>query len=108
MVKTQKLSQVGEEISPDLGMKMVKDFQDAYPDFTKHNFIGKDILLKMLQQPDCQGIQFYNGLNELGEETLVYVGVGSNSQIIPNIVADRTLTREMFEPGYEPSWNWFD
>ncbi len=36
--------------------------------------MGKEILTKILEQPGCAGIRFYNGINEKGEKTLVTLG----------------------------------
>ncbi|MEO6917018.1 MAG: hypothetical protein ABI151_16525 [Chitinophagaceae bacterium] len=76
------LASIGEEISHELGAKMVKDFQDANPKGEIGNYIGREILERILEQPGCQGINFYNAINEVGRETLVYVGVNENSELI--------------------------
>ncbi len=81
------LAAVGEDIGPELGAKMVKDFQDAFPNETPWLFSGKEIIQRILNQPDCQGIRFYHALNELGEKTLVSVGIDSSGQIIDKIVS---------------------
>ena len=78
------LAAVGEDIGPELGAKMVKDFQDMYPNENPWVFTGKDILQKILTQPDCQGIRFYNAIDELGQKTLVSVGIDSEGEIISN------------------------
>jgi hypothetical protein len=82
--------------------------------------IGKNIIQEILSQPGCVGIRFYNALNEVGQKTLVYVGVDENNnniyeysvvngngaiKLVDGIVADRT-----FLPGDTsvPSWNWFE
>ncbi|PZR01471.1 MAG: hypothetical protein DI539_28455 [Flavobacterium psychrophilum] len=110
-VLTTVLEDVGEEISQELGAKMVKDFQDANPTETPWAFIGKNILMQILSQPDCAGIRYYYAIDENQEKTLVYVGVNSREEIIAEytsvspegiiqqhkgIVADRT--RKPIEP----------
>ena len=80
------LSMVGEQISQELGAKMVKDFQDANPDENTANYIGRNILERILAQPGCEGIRFYNAINEMGRTTLVYVGVDANENIIKQYV----------------------
>ena len=73
---------MGEEISHDLGAKLVKDFQDANPtDVTCYN-VGKTVLEQILAQPGCAGIRFYNALNEEGNKTLVYVGINEDGENI--------------------------
>jgi len=110
---TKELSNVGSEISHDLGAKMVKDFQDLHPDAPVGFYIGREIILDILNQHDCQGIDFYNAINEAGEQTAVYCGVDSNNEKMigqyvddkgsfkVGIVADRSTA-----PGAVP-WDWW-
>ena len=108
---------VGEEIDHMLGAKFISDYQKLYPNETAGYLIGKEIIEKILAQPGCVGIRFYSALNEMGEKTLVYVGVGENREDIVEytvissegnitsqkaIVADRT---ERDSP--EPWWKIF-
>ncbi|GAB2651447.1 hypothetical protein GCM10027036_00230 [Flavihumibacter cheonanensis] len=79
------LAAVGEDIGPELGAKMVKDFQDAFPNENPWLFCGKDIIQKILNQPDCSGIRFYHALDENGNKTLVSVGIDSTGNIIDKI-----------------------
>ncbi|MBZ5857263.1 hypothetical protein [Flavihumibacter profundi] len=81
-ILTPSLETIGEEIGQELGAKMVKDFQDAYPAEMKTFLIGKNILEQILNQPGCVAIRFYGGLNELGQKTFVYVGVNEKDEII--------------------------
>jgi hypothetical protein len=76
------LAAVGEDIGPELGAKMVKDYQDLYPNENPWVFSGKEILQRILNQPDCQGIRFYHALDEFGRKTLVSVGINSQEEII--------------------------
>ncbi|ULQ52892.1 hypothetical protein [Flavihumibacter fluvii] len=86
MIKSEilnpSLETIGEEIGQELGAKMVKDFQDKYPNDTNVFYIGRNIIDEILAQPGCVGIRYYMGLNEIGEKTLVYVGIDSFNQII--------------------------
>jgi hypothetical protein len=119
-IENKHLAQIGEEISHELGAKMVKDYQDAFEGDVSGYQIGKNIIQEILSQPGCVGIRFYNALNEVGQKTLVYVGVDENNnniyeysivngqgaiKLVDGIVADRT-----FLPGDTsvPSWNWFE
>ena len=115
---TQKnLKTVGEEISHELGAKMVKNFQDQNPEEITANFIGRNILERILAQPGCEGIRFYHAINEAGRKTLVYVGIDKNEQIISKyvginkagelvnekgVVADRSTV-----PGSDDGWDWW-
>lgn len=117
-ITPKNLKMVGEEISHELGAKMVKDFQDENPTEITANYIGRNILERILAQPGCEGIRFYNAINEIGRKTLVYVGIDKNEQIISQyvgvnnsgelvkvnaIIGDRTDP-----PDSEiKTWNWF-
>jgi len=89
--------EVGEDIGFELGVKMVKDYYDATGDKNCH-FVGKNILIKMLSQPDCVGIKIYKALNEQGSQTYVMVGMNSVGQPIleyPIVSIDGQLTKEL-------------
>ena len=74
---------VGEQISHELAGKMVKDFNDSQSlDHPNSCAIGRDILLKTLNQPGCVGLRFYDAINEFGKKTLVYVGLDSEGKNI--------------------------
>lgn len=88
---TKSLAAVGEEISHELGAKMVQDYHNANPGGISHFQIGRNILESILAQPGCVAIRLYNALNELGQETLVYTGVDSNNQVIVEYVAVNNL-----------------
>ncbi len=113
---TRNLAMIGEEISHELGAKMVKDFQDSNPDEVTANYIGRNILEEILAQPNCVGIRFYNAINEKGFKTLVYVGVDPNDSIITQYTGVNTAGELVKEKGIvadrssrdEGSWEWFD
>jgi hypothetical protein len=124
MLQNQKtatnLSMVGEQISQELGAKMVKDFQDANPNENTANYIGRNILERILAQPGCQGIRFYNAINETGRSTLVYVGIDENENIIKQYVGINQAGELVCEDGViadrsvgapptsvDVDWSWF-
>jgi hypothetical protein len=82
MTKNQTLSKtvasIGEEIGYELGNQMVTSFQNAHPTEPSSFIIGKNIIDQILAQPGCVGMQFYNAINEVGERTLVYVGLNAD------------------------------
>lgn len=87
-IQEQKLvdATAGEDIGFDLGVKMVKDYFDATGIGTAQ-FVGKNIIEKILNQPECIGINIYNALNEKGEKTYVLVGLDNENNPILNITA---------------------
>ena len=112
-IVSRNLTTVGEEISHELGAKMVKDFQDANPNDVAANYIGRNILENILAQPECAGIRFYNGINEAGRKTLVYVGVDNSGNIITeytgiNIAGQLVKEKGIVADRSESSWHWFE
>lgn len=110
---------IGEEISHELGAKMVKDYQDTYANDTTCYQIGRNIIDEILGQPGCVGIRFYNAINELGQKTLVYVGVDQqNNPIYEYTVVSSTGTLSsvraiVADRSYSPAeeggqWCWCD
>jgi hypothetical protein len=105
---------VGEQISHELGAKMVKDFNNANSlDGFQCSAIGKDIILKALAQPGCIGIRFYDAINESGQKTLVCVGIDSRGD---NIVDYKTVNEHgditviegmVFDKSSGTSTNWW-
>ena len=111
-ITPKNLTMVGEEISHELGAKMVKDYQDANPGKIPANFIGRNMLERILAQPGCEGIRFYNAINETGKETLVYVGVDSEQNAITQYVGINTAGELVKEKGIVADrtmddWEWF-
>jgi hypothetical protein len=77
---------IGEDIGYELGVKMVKDYFDKFKE-SETQFVGKNILLEILSQPDCVGIKIFKGLNETGDMKYVFVGVNSDEKEILEITA---------------------
>jgi hypothetical protein len=77
-------NKVGEEISHELAAEFILSYDKAYPADLKWFCMGKEILTTILSQPGCAGIRFYNGINENGQKTLVYVGIDSEGVDIIN------------------------
>ena len=82
-IKDEKLldETVGEHIGYDLGVKMVKDHYEKFGEGNAQ-FVGKNILEKLLSQSECIGVNIYKALNEKGEKTYVLVGLDKNNNPI--------------------------
>ena len=111
------LAQIGDDIGMDLGTQMVKSYQNANPTDVKCYTVGREIIEKILAQPGCAGLQFFNALNEVGEKTLVYLGVDTEGKPLveytvvkpsgqlqhqKGIIADRIKT----DDGGGSGWDW--
>jgi hypothetical protein len=78
----QDYAQVGELISEELGAKMVKNFQDKYPDMQTNFSIGREIIEKILSQPGCAGLRLFNSMDDQGNVSLVYIAVDHKGRTI--------------------------
>lgn len=127
LITKRDVMSIGEEIGYELGAQMVKDYQMANPQDVHAYVIGRNIIEQILAQPGCVGIQFYSAYNEMGEKTLVYIGLDANGQTIvkysgvnnqgvlsteKGIVADRAGSpRTTKLPGLDEDadlWWWID
>ena len=82
LLALKKVASIGEEIGLELGTQFIKDYQIANPSEVQYYVIGRSIIDDILAQPGCVGIRFYNAYNELGEKTLVYVGLNEKGNAI--------------------------
>lgn len=84
-----ELALVGEEIGLELGRQMVNDYQTANPADVKSYIVGRQIIDSILAQPGCVAIKFLNAYNEIGQKTLVYLGLNEDGS---NIVSYSVVT----------------
>lgn len=77
---------VGEHIGYELGAKMIKDYYDTYNE-AGSQFVGRNIIERILQQPGCIGIKIFKALNEQGEKTYVLTGVDCNGKTMLELTA---------------------
>jgi hypothetical protein len=75
-------AQIGTDIGFEKGARMIKRHMDANPDDVMAQFMGREIIEKILAQPGTVGIRTFYGLNELGIKQLVFVGVDQNGHNI--------------------------
>ncbi len=77
---------IGEHIGYELGAKMIKDYYDKFQE-AGSQFVGRNIIEKILAQPDCIGISIYRGLDEKQRMKYVFAGVDSTGKPILEITA---------------------
>ena len=122
LITKREMAAIGEEIGYELGARLVKAYQEAHPSDVQSYIIGKNIINEILAQPGCVAIEFHNAINELGEKTLVYIGLDQEGKSIlkysfidnrgqlstgNGIVADRAGTRGR-SGAEDDSWGWVD
>jgi hypothetical protein len=83
--RSQLTAAAGEEIGQELGAQMISSYRQANPTDVLAYFVGRNILEQVLAQPGCVGIKFYNAYNEVGQKTLVYVGVNAQGNDMLNV-----------------------
>ena len=79
------VSAIGEEIGLELGNQMVNDYQTMNANDVHFYELGRNIIDQILAQPGCAGMRLYNAYNEMGEKTLVYVGLNSEGKALTSI-----------------------
>lgn len=112
------VASIGEEIGLELGIQFIKSHKSDVGQSQSY-LIGKDILLRILSQPNCKGIKIYDAKDESGNTTLVFVGVDSSAKPIieysvissegqlkeeAGIVADRIYKPK--STSLEEDWGW--
>jgi hypothetical protein len=114
------VSAIGEEIGLELGNQMVNDYQTMNANDVHFYEIGRNIIDQILAQPGCAGMRLYNAYNEMGEKTLVYVGLNNEGKALisistvsaegtlaaeKGIVADRIKTGNVVRTSDSDDWN---
>ena len=90
---------MAEFITVEEAVKITHAFQNSEigKDQTISGIIEKDIIIEILNQENCEGINIYNALNEDGKITFIFVGYDKeNNDMTYGKIADRiTLCPEV-------------
>lgn len=95
LIAKKDYAAIGEEISHEMAADFITNFDRECPTETKAFTMGKNILMQILSQPGCAGMRFYNGINENGQKTLVYVGIDAEGKDLVKktvVLEDGSLT----------------
>jgi hypothetical protein len=69
------------EIAADTARAYIRGWQSrAAPGHTRAGFFGREILEKMLAQPDCAGLRIYHARHEKGHDTFVVVAADADGR----------------------------
>jgi hypothetical protein len=79
---TKDYAAIGEEISHETAAEFRKSYEQSHPTEARGYALGRNIIDQILAQPGCVGMRFYYGMNEVGQKTLVYVGVDADGKDI--------------------------
>jgi hypothetical protein len=115
LVKVQvDYNSIGEEISKELGAKMIKDHHDKNAiGESKSYVIGRTIIDQILAQPGCVGLRIFEAINEEGKKTLVYVGIDSKGNNLLEFASVNThgkivVTEGMIGDKISGGASWYD
>jgi len=78
VLKQVEVKEIGDHIGIENAEEMVKRFFDLHPEQAYSNVMGRDIIEKILAQPDCHGISILPGYDSDGRRHVVLTGVDSN------------------------------
>lgn len=115
LITRRPMAAIGEEVGYELGTEFISNYRNANPNETLSYVIGKNIIEKILSQPGCEGIHFYNAINEYGKKTLVYVGIDKDGKNIfeytavnneGNITNEDGVVGDRTDDGGESWWKW--
>ncbi|MBM4187717.1 MAG: hypothetical protein FJ206_10460 [Gemmatimonadetes bacterium] len=71
----------------------------ADPGMAASHGYHREIFQKILEQPDCQGIRFYPGINDAGQFTLLFAGFDSKgNNILKGTIGDTPFRCPPFCP----------
>lgn len=70
---------------------LTANYRNANPNGIKAFFMGRDILLDILNQTGCMGIRVYYGIDNAGAQKLVFVGAEANGDDLTGLIADKGL-----------------
>jgi hypothetical protein len=78
----------GGAISLEQGSDLASKWRKHNPDARKGAFMGKEILIELLNQEGCKGIRVYYGLDEDGQMQPVFSGAEANENDLLDLVAN--------------------
>lgn len=80
------------QISLEEAIKLVVNFRNKVGgEGVKAHFIGKEAILKVLEQENCVGVRIYYAENDEGKPELIIVGVNGNGKdLVEGLILERT------------------
>jgi hypothetical protein len=75
LVQKPQVESIGQHIGYEAGEEMVKRFYDKHPEQQYSHIVGRDIIEKILAQPNCSGIAVLPAYNSDGKRQVVFVGL---------------------------------
>ncbi|WP_207515793.1 hypothetical protein [Longitalea luteola] len=80
----KEVRKIGTLLSLEKAKEMIEAWQNQEPEAVKSFLYGRKIFEQLLQVPGCVGIRVFNGIDDNGQQALVFVPVGEKNQNILN------------------------
>lgn len=80
----KEIRTIGTLLSLEKAKEMIEAWQNQEPEAVKSFLYGRKIFEQLLQVPGCVGIRVFNGIDDNGQQALVFVPVGERNQNILN------------------------
>ena len=109
LLQKPQIETIGKHIGYEAGEEMVKRFFDKHPDQQYGNIVGREIIEKILAQPNCAGISLLPAYNDAGIRQSVMVGIDYSGKPIlqynvvnasGEIVSEEGLVGDRFDTGW--------
>jgi hypothetical protein len=82
LLQKPQIETIGKHIGYEAGEEMVKSFYDKHPDQAYGHIVGRELIEKILGQPDCVGIGLLPAYNDKNIRQVVLVGLDKNGKPI--------------------------
>jgi len=95
----KNIKNIGSAMPQAEAREWIAKYQKQNPDGLHGNLFGADILEKMLADKGCEGIWFFKGINDQGEETLVLLPADNEGNILKNPARQESGEDDSFTGG---------
>ncbi len=80
LLTKKNYAEVGQDISHEMAADFVKAYEETHAGEVRGYYICRNMIDQILAQPGCVGMNFYYGMNQEGQKTLVYMGVDADGK----------------------------
>ena len=97
---------IGKKMDKSEAKKWVKKYQKENPDAAVRGWLfGDDIIEELLKYKGCEGIWFFKGLNDEGQEKLVMFPADSKGNILDRKLKSLGAAASIKDPGFDDPAN---
>ncbi|MEQ9466864.1 MAG: hypothetical protein RLN88_05595 [Ekhidna sp.] len=81
-MKKEDVRKIGKKMDKSKAKQWVKKYQKENPNATRGWLFGDDIINTLLSYDGCEGIWFFKGINEDGEERLILFPADTDGNVL--------------------------